>query len=201
MVKRCWNGMSKIPLSIVANAWRWIASFVSSSNITVRRDLIAYVDYFAWGETSTKASYTWDTYRWGTQNNLTKYNSTDGKITLDTEDDAATANMGTDWKTPTITQWKELIENCTWTWETINGIKGQIVKSKTNNNSIFLPAQGFYLNSQNVVTGGNGYWSIDLSEEFMESYAIGFAQNGTYNESKFPQSRSLGMPIRAVKKQ
>ena len=35
-------------------------------------------DYFAWGEVETKTSYSWKTYKWGSsQNNLTKYNSSD----------------------------------------------------------------------------------------------------------------------------
>lgn len=76
--------------------------------------------YFAWGETqgyanaSTKA-FSWNDYKFGTNSNLTKYNSTDNKTELDLEDDAAHANMGGDWHMPNKTQCEELFK------ETKNG--------------------------------------------------------------------------------
>lgn len=51
-----------------------------------------YGDYFAWGEVNTKTTYTWDTYAYGTENNLTKYTSTDGNTFLKTSDDVAYIN-------------------------------------------------------------------------------------------------------------
>ena len=61
-----------------------------------------YGDYFAWGETTTKSTYNWSTYKYckGAYNNLTKYNtssgygSVDNKTTLELSDDAARANWG-----------------------------------------------------------------------------------------------------------
>lgn len=56
--------------------------------------------YFAWGETegypdtSGDKKFTWDDYKFGTKDNLTKYNSTDNLTTLELEDDAAHVNMG-----------------------------------------------------------------------------------------------------------
>ena len=104
-------------------------------------------DYYAWGETETRTDYTWDTYKFTTDggSTFTKYNGTDGKTTLDSEDDAATVNWGGKWRMPTDDEWTELRENCTWTWvEGYNGTdkNGYEVKSKTNGNSIFLPAAG-----------------------------------------------------------
>lgn len=64
--------------------------------------------YFAWGETSTKSDYSWSTYAFGTSENLTKYNTTDGKFRLDLSDDAAHVLWGGDWHIPTYDQWKEL---------------------------------------------------------------------------------------------
>ena len=56
-------------------------------------------DYFAWGETEHKSYYDKSTYKWGDYNewggfNMTKYNLTDKKTTLDSEDDVATVNWG-----------------------------------------------------------------------------------------------------------
>ena len=54
-------------------------------------------------------------YKWSENGTLkmTKYNSTDGKITLDPEDDAAHVNMGDTWKMPTKEQVTELFEGTT----------------------------------------------------------------------------------------
>lgn len=38
------------------------------------------------GETKPKASYTWGNYKWGTQNNITKYNTSDGLTQLELND-------------------------------------------------------------------------------------------------------------------
>ena len=64
-----------------------------------------YGDYFAWGETQTKAIYNWRTYRHcdGDYGMLTKYCTradygyngfVDNLTVLEPEDDAATANYG-----------------------------------------------------------------------------------------------------------
>lgn len=65
-------------------------------------------DYFAWGETSTKSNFTWGTYAFGTSDNLTKYNASDGKRTLDLEDDAAHVLWGGSWHIPSPAQIEEL---------------------------------------------------------------------------------------------
>ena len=44
---------------------------------------------------------------------MTKYNSTDHKLTLDPEDDAAHVNMGSDWRMPTQDDMEELFQNTT----------------------------------------------------------------------------------------
>ena len=53
------------------------------------------------------------------------------KIVLDPEDDAAHVNWGGDWRMPSDAEWTELrnTENCTWTWDTLNGISGYKVQS------------------------------------------------------------------------
>lgn len=72
--------------------------------------------YFAWGEITAKSEYEWSTYKWTEDggDTFTKY-TTDGKTTLDSEDDAATANWGGKWRMPTLAELQELSDNCTWT--------------------------------------------------------------------------------------
>ena len=100
-----------------------------------------YGDYFAWGETTVKGDYSWQTYQWcnGTYESM----STDcvDSIELNQQYDAALAKWGEQWRMPTMADFKELTTECTWTWTTQNGVKGYEVKG-TNGNSIFLPAAG-----------------------------------------------------------
>ena len=64
---------------------------------------------------------------------------------------------------PTEAEQDELRTECTWTWTTQNGVKGYKVTSKTNGNSIFLPAAGFRYGSA-LLNGSDGfYWSSSLS--------------------------------------
>jgi len=127
-----------------------------------------YGDYFAWGETQPKDTYNWSTYQYcnGTSNTLTKYcnNSnygyngfTDNLTTLLPEDDAATANWGSDWRMPTKEEWQELLGNTTNTWTTQNGVNGWLCTA-SNGNTLFLPAGGFRLRSDDF----GAYWSSSL---------------------------------------
>ena len=132
-----------------------------------------YGDYFAWGETEPKDLYDWSTYKYcngSYYNTLTKYNnsssygSVDNKTELDLSDDVARVNWGGAWRMPTDAEWIELINNCTWTWTTQNGVYGRKVTSKTNGNSIFLPAAGYRDNSDLDDAGSYGnYWSSSLN--------------------------------------
>lgn len=91
-------------------------------------------DYFAWGETTPKNSYT-------LENCLTS-----GKILSDISGDgrydAARANWGGDWRMPTKAEFQELRNHCVWTWTSQDGQDGYLVTSAKNGNSIFLPAGG-----------------------------------------------------------
>ena len=129
-----------------------------------------YGNYYAWGEITTKDSYTWENYTLanGSYDALTKYctsssyGTVDNKTTLEAADDVATQKWGGNWRMPTIDEWQELIDNCTWTWTTKNGVNGYEVKA-TNGNSIFLPAAGYRGNDGLNDAGSFGYyWSSSL---------------------------------------
>ena len=105
--------------------------------------------YYAWGEVKTKSEWSWSMYKYCDDNEgytITKYNDDDGKNVLESADDAACVNWKGNWRTPTYEAWHELIENCTWTWTSINGINGQKVTSNANGNSIFLPTASHQYN-------------------------------------------------------
>ena len=134
-----------------------------------------YGDYYAWGETETKGDFSWSTYKYcnGSSTTMTKYCTdssygyngfTDNKTVLDLTDDVARAKFGGSWRIPTDAEWTELLEQCTWTWTTQNGVNGYKVTSKTNGNSIFLPAAGYRDDTNLNGVGSSGrYWSSTLS--------------------------------------
>ena len=106
-------------------------------------------DRYAWGETQSKSYYDWDNYKWcnGTYNSLTKYCSksyygtVDNKLKLDDEDDVAIVLLGKGWHMPDNVQMQELIDNCSWSSESLNGVAGYRVTGP-NSNSIFIPENG-----------------------------------------------------------
>ena len=164
-----------------------------------------YGDYFAWGETTTKDTYNWSTYKWcnGSESSLTKYNnsssygSVDNKTTLELSDDAARANWGGSWRMPTDAELTELREQCTWTWTTQNGLYGYKVMSKSNGNSIFLPAAGFRYNSDLNSAGSDGYyWSSSLGTDYpVSAWFVGFTSSNVY---RYDNNRFCGRSVRPV---
>ncbi len=164
-----------------------------------------YGDYFAWGETTTKTTYNWSTYKHcnGAANKLTKYNANssygvvDNKTQLDLSDDAARANWGGVWRMPTDAELSELKTNCVWKWTTLNGVDGYKVTSKTNGNSIFIPAAGSYSDSSLGKAGGNGYyWSSLLNaDKSYSAWRVGFSSSSAINNY---DNRYYGFSVRPV---
>ena len=136
-----------------------------------------YGSYFAWGETGTKSTYNWDTYKYvnGDYDKLTKYCNTseygdngftDNLTQLQSGDDPATAKWGSGWRTPSKLQWEELLSNTTNQWTTKNGVAGRLFTSKRNGQSVFLPAAGRRWVSELGLAGSSGfYWSRSLNTD------------------------------------
>ena len=163
-----------------------------------------YGDYFAWGETSPKSNYSSSNYKYPATNYgdgiivYAKYDTTpvqgDGKTVLEAEDDAATANLGNGWRTPTFKEFKELRENCTWSWTSLNGVNGMQVKGP-NGKTIFLPAGGWYdKTTLNKKTTYGSYWTA--TGDGGTANAADFA-NGYLDKALVP--RCEGRSVRPVK--
>lgn len=104
--------------------------------------------YYSWGETQTKDTYVWETYKYIKNNRFTKYNTQDedkGPIALTADDDAASVNWGNKWKTPKASDFEELGKFCYYEL-TRNykqtGVSGIVFTSKINGRILFLPAAG-----------------------------------------------------------
>lgn len=108
-------------------------------------------DYYAWGETETKDTFTFENYKWADlQKNdyYSKYNidescgSLDYKYALDPEDDAAHVMLGSKWRIPSSAEIDELVEKCTTVSETLEGITC-IKFTGPNGNSIYIPTSSY----------------------------------------------------------
>lgn len=155
-----------------------------------------YGDYFAWGETEPKEFYDWTNYKHGTFENITKYNLEDGKIVFDPEDDAAATNWEDGWRIPTQDEFNELLNNCSWTWISLNGINGCNFVGP-NGNTIFFPAAGsVYLGSDIDGVGVSGHYitsSFTMPEYFLH-FECDKSGMGIWDLT----SRCMGCSIRPV---
>ena len=120
-----------------------------------------YGDYYAWGETQVKSSYT-----------FVGSNYLDGKGTfydigndiVGTQYDAATVNWGSPWVMPSKDQLNELEDKCISEWTTENGANGRRFTGP-NGASIFLPAAGIRIEDDLENASSHGYyWSSSLYE-------------------------------------
>lgn len=167
--------------------------------------------YFAWGETegyegiTDEKQFSWADYKLcgGSDSILTKYNNNSSYGTVDTlttleqVDDAAYTSDNT-CRMPTRAELEELTANTTSTWETLNGVNGRRFTSKTNGNSIFVPAAGFCFDGpvDNVGSYG-GLWSSSLYESDPRSgWGLYFGSSGVYVDISY---RYNGLAVRAVK--
>lgn len=165
-----------------------------------------YGDYFAWGETNPKTANSFNNYKYCAENKLTKYceNSnygykgfTDNLVTLQPNDDAATANWSSGWRMPTMKEWNELYHNTTITWTSSNNVYG-LLATASNGNSLFLPAAG---NNGGDAGSYGYYWSNELYTSIPEKRArLFFFQwvNYIYFDDNY-LPRSNGYSVRAVR--
>ena len=148
-----------------------------------------YGDYFAWGETSTKSSYTYD--------NSTTYDKKIGDIAGNPTYDVARAKWHGSWRLPTEKEFQELLDNCTWELTTQDGVNGYRVTSKKNGNSIFLPAAGWRAGTSSCRQGFYGnYWSATPYESYT-IYAYGLFFKEDYRSTGW-NDRYLGYSVRPV---
>ena len=145
-----------------------------------------YGVYYAWGETQTKSTYDFSTYKHydGTKDTYRNL----GSDIAGTQYDVAHVKWGGSWVMPSEAQLEELKNNCTYTWTTINGVKGGKFTGK-NGKSVFLPAAG----------GSGNYWlSTQCPEDpyeasflyFGSGYDVGWGYDFRYyGQSVRPVSR------------
>ena len=148
-----------------------------------------YGNYYAWGETETKDSYT--------SSNSVTYEVDMDDIAGDAEYDAATANWGSSWRMPTYDEMEELIDSCTWTWTRQNDVNGYLVTGP-NANSIFLPAAGNRSGTSLYYREENGYYWSSTPYESNASWAAYYLLLYSSRHSMGCTHRYLGRTVRPV---
>ena len=196
-----------------------------------------YGDYFAWGETEPyyesgyskenpqahwkqgySTGYNISNYKYcnGSYSTMTKYCSngyygnngfTDNLKTLLTDDDVAHVKWGGNWRMPTIEEFRELKNNCTWQFITQNGVNGYKVSSLVDpGRSIFLPAAGYrsntglyYDSTQGSYDPEGRYWTCSLYEYYQNgAYSFRFFDDVADEWGSEAEDRSYGLSVRPV---
>ena len=164
-----------------------------------------YGDYYAWGEVETKVDYTEGNYKFMYLDsyNCVEYSLPGGLNDISgTEYDAATINMGKEWRMPTKLELVELNDASTAVWTTYKGVDGMRIIGP-NGNSIFLPSGGFRSEYGGQNKGKSGkYWTSSLYADWNRgAFIYSWGRNALGVESMGVNSdmRYIGMPIRAVR--
>lgn len=97
------------------------------------------------------------------------------------------------YRMPTKTECDELINNCTWTWSTQNGVNGYTVEG--NGNSIFIPASGYRNGASLLNDGTEGYLWTDT---FIDEWAFMVMFSSSQHNTNGSTSRYYGRTIRPV---
>lgn len=162
--------------------------------------------YFQWGEPK-------DVFTPVRKRNKLNENRDIKDITANPAYDAATAQWGDGWQTPTKAQLVELANNCDWEVVTMSGSRGLRVTSRINGNWVFLPAAGIYstalsLQWSDFPSEDNEQWHYWTSsvEPYLDwgvaydSYALRIfnQEDGFIRPDVFGVERNHARPIRPV---
>ena len=162
--------------------------------------------YFQWGEPK-------DVFTPVRKRNKLHENRDIKDITANPAYDAATAQWGDGWQTPTKAQLVELANNCDWEVVTMSGSRGLRVTSRINGNWIFLPAAGIYstalsLQWSDFPSEDNEqwhYWTSSVQPYLdwgvaYDSYALRIfnQEDGFIRPDIFGVERNYARPIRPV---
>ncbi|MCF0199555.1 MAG: hypothetical protein HUK02_09575 [Bacteroidaceae bacterium] len=182
-----------------------------------------YGDYYGWAQTVPYATSVnmsgWEMY-WqklgstatsgadcgGTLDPLLKYIKPAKVNMTGSEWDVAHVKLGGAWRLPTEKEADELKNNCDWEWQSdYNGtkVKGYLVKSRTNGNSIFLPAAGLHDGVTRKLYSGNNayYWTSFPGQSNIKAANVLFfyyENDGTRPIARGGFERRNGFSVRPV---
>ena len=188
----CWGGTTDVTSTSINLGWNSTCPYWSSGNGFLGDGIAKFTKYVSTAKTSNWAGS----------------GSPDNKLTLDLSDDVARQVKGGSWRMPTKDEFQELIDNCTWTYQSFDPnhfqIEGYVVTSKKSgytDKSIFLPLSGCRSgNSHSSVDGY--YWSSSLNSNYPEyAWYLECAGNWVHLSDygmMFDHQRCYGYSVRAV---
>ena len=175
----------------VANCYEYVDLGLPSGNLWATMNIGATSiteqgSTFEWGGIFSKTTTnSWTGYRFGGKNKtadtLTKYNATDGLITLELVDDAARIQMGGLWQMPTKEDFSELtyvspngaVSYTTRSEETVDGVTCTVLTSKANGNKLYFPRKD------------TGYYSVWTASRHPTSNGMAFVFHRTSESDKW----------------
>ena len=202
------NGQYYVDLGLSV---KWAVKNVGAST---RKD---FGNHYCWGETRVRAYGDNATYKfflsrpyeklyinkYFTQNIQSSANlegTYDNLSILEEEDDIVAITWGKGWRMPTVDEYQELYDNCSFKWEQINGTYGVMLTSKIEgyqDRCLFLPAGGHPAWGLSTGANQNGYyWTSSLFETYpTQAWSFHFSDG----EKKIDtQSRAEQFHIRGV---
>ena len=126
-----------------------------------------YGGYYAWGELDGNKDY----YYWSTYIHFDNSYNTCHELGSDiagTEYDVAHVKWGGSWVMPSHDQIEELLDECTYKWTTVNGVKGGQFTGP-NGKSIFLPAAGYFWYDFLGAGSVGNYWSSTQDPSYTDN--------------------------------
>ena len=145
-----------------------------------------YGYYFWWGDTVgyKRENNAWEASDGSSSNfafgdgNTPTYNKSittlqsEGWITADNvlapEHDAAHVHWGGSWRMPTSQELDDLSSKCDWTWTTMSGVNGYVVRGRGDyaSDSIFLPCSGRDYGASLDDAGSYGYYWSSVPDSY-----------------------------------
>ena len=160
-----------------------------------------YGSYFAWGEVATKNQYNKYNYKY----NVDVPSPPSPPYVLPSSEDAASVNLGGNWRMPTKDEMQALVSSCTWERTSVDGINGWRVKG-SNGKSIFLPYAGIWDDKQLNLNESGVYLTSTLKEVGQSAYegrlcyvyALAISDRDDYEHYVGGYTGYYGHTIRAV---
>ena len=125
----------------------------------------------------------------------------DGMYVLAPEHDAAQVQWGGGWRMPTEQEQEDLCSKCDWTWTTMNGVDGYVVRGRGDYaaNSIFLPCAGRGDGTSLSYAGSCGYdWSSVPRSGYYDSRSWSLRFGSGYHSTYDYDYRCNGFSVRPV---
>ena len=150
-------------------------------------------NYYAWGETKVKEKYDWASYIHCDGTAETCHDI--GSDIAGTEYDVAHIQWGGSWVMPSQEQFKELIDKCSYTFVTRNGVDGGLFTGP-NGGTIFLPEALLRFNEFYECPMYEGYYWSSTKNTSDRTYRLSFDNwAASWSASEL---RGFGLTVRPV---